>query len=41
METSPGIVTQYFELRKKLFEYFGYKQDWKIIPPDPCMGTIG
>lgn len=38
METSQDIVTQYFELQEKLFEYFGYEPDWKIIPPDPCMG---
>lgn len=37
MENTPDIVAQYFELQEKLFEYFGYKPDWKVIPPDPCM----
>ena len=38
METSPIIVEEYFNVQKRLFDYFGYKQDWKVIPPDDCTG---
>ncbi len=28
------LLDDYFELRKKVFTYFGYEEDWKVIPLD-------
>lgn len=28
------FLDDYFKLKKEIFEYFGYKEDWKIIPLD-------
>lgn len=28
------LLADYFELQKKLHEYFGYTEDWRIIPLD-------
>jgi hypothetical protein len=28
------LLTQYFALQKKIYEYFGYSEDWKTIPLD-------
>lgn len=33
-----NIVDYYFKIQKELFKYFGYKEDWKVIPPDSCTG---
>lgn len=27
-------LDQYFSLQKEIFEYFGYKEDWRILPLD-------
>ena len=27
-------LTEYFKLQKEIFDYFGYRQDWKVIPLD-------
>ena len=26
------IIKEYFNLEKKIFEYFGYVEDWEVIP---------
>lgn len=26
------LVDDYFSIQEKIFEYFGYKEDWKVIP---------
>jgi len=28
------LLTEYFEKQKELFEYFGYVEDWVVIPLD-------
>ena len=28
------ILKEYFELQKQIFDYFGYVEDWKVIPLD-------
>lgn len=28
------LLDQYFELQQELYEYFGYKEDWVVIPLD-------
>lgn len=30
------VLTEYFNLQKKIYEYFGYEEDWKIIPVSDC-----
>lgn len=26
------MITEYFEMQKKIFEFFGYVEDWAVIP---------
>lgn len=28
------LLNDYFGLQQKLFEYFGYQEDWRVIPVD-------
>ena len=28
------LLTEYFEIQKKIYDYFGYKEDWIVIPID-------
>lgn len=28
------LLTEYFALQAKVFEFFGYKEDWRVIPLD-------
>jgi hypothetical protein len=28
------LLDQYFEIQKKIYEYFGYTEDWRVIPLD-------
>jgi hypothetical protein len=28
------LLKQYFELQKKIYDYFGYVEDWVVIPLD-------
>lgn len=28
------LLRQYFDLQKQIHEYFGYQEDWKVIPLD-------
>ncbi len=30
------LLDQYFELQNKIYEYFGYREDWVSIPIDDC-----
>ena len=30
------LVTEYFNLQNKIFDYFGYKEDWCVIPLSDC-----
>ena len=30
------LLSDYFELQKKIFDYFGYTEDWRIIQLDDC-----
>lgn len=32
------MLDEYFELQKKLHDYFGYAEDWVVIPIDDCRG---
>ena len=29
-------LDDYFKLQKEIYEYFGYKEDWVVIPLDDC-----
>jgi phosphoribosyl-AMP cyclohydrolase len=37
MNKPTNIIEQYFALQEEVFKYFGYVQDWKVIPLDPQM----
>ena len=26
------LLDQYFKLQKEIYDYFGYKEDWVVIP---------
>lgn len=28
------LLNEYFKLQKEIFDYFGYTEDWKVIPLD-------
>ena len=28
------LLDEYFKLQKEIYEYFGYVEDWKVIPID-------
>lgn len=28
------LLTEYFQLQKEIYSYFGYKEDWVVIPID-------
>lgn len=30
------MLKAYFELQEKIYSFFGYKEDWKVIPLDDC-----
>ena len=30
------LLDQYFEIQQKIYEYFGYVEDWVVIPIDDC-----
>lgn len=30
------ILDEYFELQAQIFAYFGYVEDWRVIPLDDC-----
>ena len=30
------LLDEYFKLQKQIYEYFGYKEDWVVIPIDDC-----
>jgi len=30
------LLDQYFEIQEKIFEFFGYVEDWRVIPLDDC-----
>lgn len=30
------LLKQYFDLQKKIYDYFGYEEDWVVIPLDDC-----
>lgn len=30
------LLDDYFELQKQIYEYFGYVEDWVVIPLDDC-----
>jgi hypothetical protein len=32
------LLDEYFELQERVFEYFGYKEDWRVIPLDDATG---
>ena len=34
------LLDDYQNLRNELFDYFGYVEDWKVIPIDDCRGYI-
>lgn len=36
--TKNNIVDEYLRIQDALFEYFGYTQDWKVIPTDNQTG---
>lgn len=36
MKSDP--IAAYFKLQEEVFNYFGYVQDWKVIPLDPQLG---
>lgn len=30
------MLDEYFELQEKVFSYFGYMEDWRVLPLDDC-----
>ena len=34
MDVIMELLKQYFELQKKIYDYFRYKEDWVVIPLD-------
>ena len=32
------LLKQYFDLQRQIHEYFGYEEDWKVIPLDDQTG---
>ena len=30
------LLNQYFEIQKQIYDYFGYVEDWVVIPLDDC-----
>ena len=32
------VINEYFDVQEQLFKYFGYVQDWRIIPTDDQRG---
>ena len=28
------LIDQYFEIQKQIYDYFGYVEDWRVIPID-------
>lgn len=28
------LLNEYFKLQKEIYDYFGYKEDWVVIPID-------
>jgi len=30
------LLDGYFELQKQIYDYFGYKEDWVVIPLEDC-----
>ena len=30
------LLDDYFKLQKQIYDYFGYKEDWVVIPLDDC-----
>lgn len=35
---SKSLIEKFFEMQSKVHKYFGYVEDWKVIPMDPQMG---
>jgi len=33
-----SIIEKFFEMQDEVFKYFGYTEDWKVIPLDPQLG---
>ena len=33
-----SLIEKFFAMQDEVFKYFGYVQDWKVIPLDPQMG---
>lgn len=38
MEKKMELLDKYLELQNIIFDYFGYKEDWKAIPIDDARG---
>lgn len=32
------LLDDYFKLQKEIYDYFGYKEDWRVIPIEDCRG---
>lgn len=30
------LLDKYLELQKEIYEYFGYKEDWRVFPIEDC-----
>lgn len=30
------LLTEYLHLQKQIFEFFGYQENWRVIPLDDC-----
>jgi hypothetical protein len=35
-EKTMELLDQYFEIQNRIYEYFGYAEDWRAIPLDDC-----
>lgn len=31
------LLSQYFDLQKQIYDYFGYKSEWKVYPLNDCI----
>ena len=34
------LLDEYFSIQRQLFEYFGYEENWRVIPIDDCRGSL-
>lgn len=36
LQENMNLLTKYFDIQHEIFEYFGYREDWRRLPLDDC-----